>query len=651
MELEKNNNANLLTTYFTIIFISVLIYFIHLLYHPISNIPQISTYFDTTILQGFVPEPVEKMQYMASLIALPFIIVALHLVFKKMSIETNYLYIALFVMFSVLVYLFLFLGLKQVNYYFVAKHILYEQPLLGSLLSLLLVVVYHCFKNESNQKLISISTIAISVYVSIYIAYLNVYTVHSVGSGWLYENHFNALYYSVAAVMHKHSLFVNLENQYGLFPEILRPLFKITGLTVHKFTFVMFILIGITFLSWLYFLYSILKQKWIAFIGFMTIMYFGYLFYHTIRLDSYFQYYPVRTIFPSLLLLVTTAYLRRRNNIFYYIGWVIFPIGILWNFESGFVTFMAWFAFLLYKEFAEFDKTLLKRVRNHIVIGVVFTFGIFSLYSLYILMVSGHIPNYSGMINYVRIFYNYGFAMMPMPLLHPWNLVVLVYLVGLVISIKPLIDRKYNSQAHVIFMISILGFGLFSYYQGRSHDEVFSIAYYPAFLLIPIYADRLIRSKLKVHIATAYIMLFVLTASTITAFIEIPYYGSMYEPRVKQISTRDRTSSVMQVEFIKRYIKKGDAITILSFNSGVFYGETGTVPELNVPGPSEMFFKKDFEIIQNNIRNKKIDRIFLDANYLNFNKSLNEIVIKLIKENYVPIDASEDKQMVLYQKQ
>src|SRR6185437_4333635 len=44
-------------------------------------------------------------------------------------------------------------------------------------------------------------------------------------------------------------------------------------------------------------------------------------------------------------------------------------------------------------------------------------------------------------------------------------------------------------RTSLLFLISVLGCGLFSYFQGRSHPMVLLLAWWPALVLLPILLD------------------------------------------------------------------------------------------------------------------------------------------------------------------
>jgi hypothetical protein len=100
-----------------------------------------------------------------------------------------------------------------------------------------------------------------------------------------------------------------------------------------------------------------------------------------------------------------------------------------------------------------------------------------------------NLPDFFELMQYQIYFYQLGFAMLPMKLIHPWNLVAIVYLIGLVYAAQSVIIKNDTMNSKMVFLLSILGFGIFVYYQGRSHDfNLFDVCF-PAILIVTIFIE------------------------------------------------------------------------------------------------------------------------------------------------------------------
>ncbi len=89
-----------------------------------------------------------------------------------------------------------------------------------------------------------------------------------------------------------------------------------------------------------------------------------------------------------------------------------------------------------------------------------------------------------------------------------WNMVILIYIAGLSYGIKVLFDRNTDRTIKSIVFLSILGLGIFSYFQSRSYDGNLFAVCYPAILILTIFMDKLLRQKVCFRFIAAVILSF-----------------------------------------------------------------------------------------------------------------------------------------------
>ena len=68
----------------------------------------------------------------------------------------------------------------------------------------------------------------------------------------------------------------------------------------------------------------------------------------------------------------------------------------------------------------------------------------------------------------------------------------MIYLLGMGFGLQAFLDGNRNTFARLSMFLGILGTGLFTYYQGRSHDYNLLSVCWPAVLLGFLFADRLL---------------------------------------------------------------------------------------------------------------------------------------------------------------
>jgi hypothetical protein len=117
--------------------------------------------------------------------------------------------------------------------------------------------------------------------------------------------HFNAVFFPVVQVYEGKALLINCASQYGLYPQLLRPLFALTGLTVLGFSLVMALLNAGSYAALWAFLTRACENKSAAFIGFAALLFNTWFFFvRQTNLRPYFQYFPIRLVFPAFLVLL-----------------------------------------------------------------------------------------------------------------------------------------------------------------------------------------------------------------------------------------------------------------------------------------------------------------------------------------------------------
>jgi hypothetical protein len=317
---------------------------------------------------------------------------------------------------------------------------------------------------------------------------------HAIGS------HFNALFFPVVQVHQGKGLLVQADNQYGLFPEFLRPAFALLGLSVLKFTAVMSALMALAYAALWLFLRRAARHRLVALLGLLALAFNGRLLYLLITAwvlqghpDPYFQVFPVRFLFPALAVGLAGWYARRPTRRLYTGALLLLGAGVLWNVDVGLPTYLAWLGLLAYGEFADHDRrTALRRAARHVGRGAAVLAGVVAAYALAAYAAYGGFPRFGTFFHYQKAFYLAGYYMLPMPWPGAWVLVVLVYLAGLAYPALALAEGWAGERARLVGFIALLGIGLFPYYQGRSHFMVLITGWWPAFLLLALYLDDLL---------------------------------------------------------------------------------------------------------------------------------------------------------------
>lgn len=465
--------------------------------------------------------------------------------------------------------------------------------------------------------------------------------------GW--AEHFNAVFYSLDQVIKGKTLLVNITNQYGLYPHFLEMLFFVVDFNIENLTATFSILTVLAHALIYGFIYRATKSHLASALALSAILYIRfYLFILWNSGDSYFQYNPIRLIFPCLLLYFGQSYLKNRNRFIAVLMSFCASASILWNVDSGVIVFVAWILMLVYDEISRNAQSgsRVKALFQIIFGNVLMLVGVFISYALVMRLRSGDWIDLYQLLKYQRIFYDGGFYMMHMPVFNAWNIVFGIYLFGFLYSIRSLIHGMQDRHYGEVFLTSIIGIGIFSYYQGRSHDYVILAVSYPAIILIALAFGRLdaLSSKRPHQVLVYGCSLFSLLLFNVLMLAGVPAAFGAVTSRVTVVynSYMNDDGNVPRVrvasDFISKNTNPGEVVLILpqpDFNDGILYYLSKTVSPLPVPGGSERVLISDFKEISDFLMQNKTVKVFSSLNYRY--AEINNI----LSENYRVIESNE----------
>jgi hypothetical protein len=146
------------------------------------------------------------------------------------------------------------------------------------------------------------------------------------------------------------------------------------------------------------------------------------------------------------------------------------------------------------------------------------------------------------------------------------------------------------------------------------------------------------------------IMFFFLIASSLSFLNVHDTFKDLGSSR-HAISESESPASITQnIAYIKNNTILGETVLILSYQSGVYYAESNTVPPLDIPGTSEIFLRKDHEMIMNFLNSNDTDsnKVFLDVDFEL--KPVNANITQTISNKYKVVSKSDDNTIILYSK-
>ena len=404
----------------------------------LSNIGEIFA-----ITSGFCPEPRERMLFMGGCLIMPAALYLFCNIFSwVLSRVSDGAYIrkvcgVLYFTVITLVYIMILVAIQENNCFFLLNTIgVNPQSLILISAGVFILFWAILFAAPDNKfalavRLIEWSLLLLSLISILSVCLFCVFGTSSVSIRGVLDVHFNAVFHPVVQVYQGKTLLIDLLSQYGLYPHFLEPILKITGLTVLRFTVVMGALMALSLILIYRFLMGVTRNKIIGYLGFLSMIYYSYHFGRVISIDPYFQYNPIRFLFPAASVYLVYKYFKTNSKKLYYCLFALFSIALLWNFDTGIVVFLGWILVIL---FQELFKLKFRNIFRHLISGTIVFMAILSLFTVYLYIRSGQLPDYRAFLTHQNLFYLYGYGMMPMRMIHPWNMVILLYVIGLVIS-------------------------------------------------------------------------------------------------------------------------------------------------------------------------------------------------------------------------
>lgn len=435
--------------------------------------------------------------------------------------------------------------------------------------------------------------------------------------------HFEAVFYSITQVVAGRTLLADLPAQYGLYAELLGPVLKLTGLSVVGFTILFAFLHAVSLLALVWLLAITIRSPFLRLLAGMTILLFvGSIWLHIWHgpiAYEYFQLWPIRFLFPTLVVLAFVL-VHRRGMKFHHVGALalLAGIGVIWNFDWGIPAYGALVAYFLVRLLSGTREFRRRDVYRLAIIAVVPVF-VCLVFLTCLAAKSGWRISLVDWMKYQTIFYSTGFGMLPLPARpHPWMIVVSVYLFGLVHSITMRVRGRGDLVSDVVMLLSVLGLGIFTYYQGRSHDVVLSFVLWPAVLIGFIIADKVKRAVALSLLPplTVWVCFPVLVMGLLSSFAMIVGTPRLLDDAATVFARLVHavpSNTHINVEFISDRTKGTGSAVILASGQSILFAETGLASAVPGPGIIEMLLLEDQEKLLVTILESQLPHVFIEA--------------------------------------
>jgi hypothetical protein len=306
-------------------------------------------------------------------------------------------------------------------------------------------------------------------------------------------HHLDVLMAPIYQVSLGKTILVDTSSQYGtLYPYVVDWLLKPFGIGV---TSMCFVFAGIAFFTALFVYLAIGKKVgrdsplalllFVAFLGLAHPSGDGTLLFHWDSKGVYFQYYPLRVIEPAFYFWLVKCYFDRPKRWLLLVGYLLAGLGVFWNFDTGGVVLIAWTLTQMYSEWTRRENLARVALRcgGQLALGAFSLLIATGLYWSFARLRSGQFPELSELTAYQQRFYLLGVTMLPLPVFEWWQVPALFYVGVGFYCVRRSFARDAAPDNPWYFFIALVGLGIFSYYQGRSHALNILHIVHPAALL------------------------------------------------------------------------------------------------------------------------------------------------------------------------
>jgi hypothetical protein len=464
--------------------------------------------------------------------------------------------------------------------------------------------------------------------------------------GWSHGLIFNAVFGSVVQVHQGSILLHDAINQYGLFPHFLQPLFALTGLSVLTFTTVMGLLTVLSYGAVWLFLRREIASPVLCLVGFGALVFNSWFCFVLKRwhFEIYFQYMPIRFVVPAFFLLLAWLYFRSRRREVYWGILIFLSAGTLWNIDTGLPCLLTWLAVLGYDALlVGGGGRLLRQSVVHLLAAAGVLAGTVAAYAGAVFLACGAWPDLERAFYFQKVFYLSGFNMQAMHLPDVWVVVVLVYLAGFAYAAAAWTSGRNTIRARMVLLLSVLGTGLFSYFQGRSSLGLLARAWWPSFVLLVLFLDELlglVRAERRRPLpwVLAALIAWVLSTSAVSIFPRLPQVGRWIGTNLELALHLDQSPARADAELLRAAVRPGEKLLVLSDRDAVLHllAEVESI----LPCPlAQLVQQKEFLRLKQALQTQPEVKIFADREVLEGKlyhgaHTGKQVLIQMLAESY-----------------
>ena len=425
------------------------------------------------------------------------------------------------------------------------------------------------------------------------------------------EVHLEAFLFAVAqSAAGKHCL-VDYTPQYGCYGELLAPAVRALGSTVDGVAALMIVLSVVGLCALLAFLRRVVRAPLLAVLGTSAVLLSWMASVVTIPpdvQDVYFQYVPLRFVFPALALLAGSAWSAASFRLALGYG-ALAAVALLWNPDSGVPVVGSLLAVIAFDLLPRTGRPAVASTLGRMGGFVLATGLVLAAFMLALRVQAGVWPALGRLLAYSEIFYVAGVYMTRMPL-EPscWQVVAAVYLALLVVALtsRPTdgaAGGPADRRARASLQLAVLGLGVFAYYSGRSQASVLALVSWPAWLGGALLLDGVLGSERRQELFAA-------------ATVALGLSGALaLDVLARPVPERLRSMPELaeHVSFVAKTSTPASRLAVLGVHQAAILLHARRGQVLRGPGLAELVLVDDLDAIRIQLAEGRVQQLYLDS--------------------------------------
>jgi hypothetical protein len=460
--------------------------------------------------------------------------------------------------------------------------------------------------------------------------------------------HFQLVTHPIVQAFLGKGTYLNQQSLYGFYPEMMRPFWAVFGApTPVVLTKVMAGLLLCANIGFVIFMFQFCRFKGLAVAFALLAITMSMLFYPFWPGDSYFQFFPLRVIFPSIALVLMCF----RSSIPAFAPYIILAFGVFWNIESGLSAFASYGLFAI---LAEHEPNWRKMFRTALANAGLAIGGLavaFIALSAHYALKFGAQPNWADLTKYVRMYGSVGMYTEPMSLWGAWIIPVLVYFTGIFVGVRSLFSLQIvEDKKRYAALIAIAAMGiLFSkYYQNRSVPLQLLFSSFPMLMCLGILVDlglaRLKRSGAISARALGTIIIAPLASALVVFAVNDPVPNRRWSAIEGKdgASALDTAASIVVENFKRIRTSDTDELLVVAPYVDLVQMKLGKPNPLPSPFHCALEFRNEVDALVKEIKKPTTKMIVFDHNELCYDGVFKDepVVKRAVYADFEPLPSS-----------